>query len=215
MSALYFDIEQGSDEWMEARRGIVTASCFHKLITPTGKLAMGEKPKTYLAELIAERIEPSESFSNEWTERGLALEPDAVSAYEFITGNTVTPMGIVYKDASYTASASPDGIVGENGGIEIKSLKLSNHIKHLLADTVPPEHVMQCQGCMWVTGREWWDFISYSPSAKILIKRVERDEKIMETMDRVMPVFIESLEQSAAFIMGYEYQTNQLLEAAA
>lgn len=216
MSAIYYDIEQGSDIWHEARRGIVSASCFHKLITPTGKPATGEKPKTYLAELIAERIEPSESFSSEWAERGLALEPDAVSAFEFITDMEVLPMGIVYKDASYAASCSPDGLIGETSGLEIKSLKLSNHIKHLLAGTVPPEHVMQCHASMWITGRDSWYFISYHPAAKALIKCVDRDEKIMSTMDRVIPEFIEILNKSAAFVIGYEHQTNQqLLEEAA
>lgn len=206
MSAIYYDIEQGGEAWLEARRGIVSASNFHRLITPTGKPATGEKPRTYMAELIAERIEPSESFSTEWTKRGLALEPEAVSAFEFITDLEVQPMGIVYKDASYSASCSPDGVVGINSGLEIKALKLSNHVKHLLADTIPPEHVIQLHASMWVTGRESWWFCGYHPKAKPLIKCVKRDLSIMAVMDVVIPDFIKELQVSADLIMGCEHQ---------
>jgi len=163
-----------------------------------------DKVTTYLCNLIAERIETpnGDGFSSEWTDRGHELEPDARSAYEFITDQEVAECGIVYSDASYSASASPDGLVGDDGGIEIKCLKLANHIKHLIAGTVPPDYVIQCYASLWVTGRKWWDFISYHPSSKPLIVRVERDQAIMAVFDEVIPAFCEKLDARHAEIIA-------------
>jgi len=205
MTAIYcHNLEQNTPEWHEARAGIPTASGMKALFTPTLKESKGKAVETYLAKLIAERIETptGEGYQSADMERGHELEADARLAYEIIRGADVDQVGIVYKDATYRASCSPDGLIGDDGGLEIKCLKLENHIKSLLAGEVPSDHIVQCHANLWVTGRQWWDFMSYHPTVKPLIVRVERDEKIMGLFDDVVGRFCIRLDSAYSEVAG-------------
>ena len=172
---IYIDCKQGTDEWLEARRGIPTASEFSKIITPrTGKLSASTDK--YIAELIAETVEPDHDFQgNYWTERGLALEPEARAWYEFQTDNTVNEVGMVLLD-DRSAGVSPDGLINSDGMLEIKSPKPSTHVLWWLRGVLPDEHKPQCHAALQIAERQWLDFVSYCPRFRPLLVRITPDE---------------------------------------
>ena len=182
---LVSNFEQGSQEWLQSRLGKPTASNFGKLITPTGKPSTSAEG--YINELIAQKItgELPEFYTNAAMERGNELEPAAKAPYEFINGVEVVEVGLCLHD-TLDCGASPDGLIGVDGGIEIKCPLPHTHIAYLREGVVPSKYIPQIQGCLWITGREWWDFMSYHPAMEDLIVRVERDnEYIKKLADQV------------------------------
>jgi hypothetical protein len=173
---IVLDCVQGSPEWVAARRGIPTASEFGRIITPkTGKLAAASE--AYIAELIDELVRPDaeRGFSgNRHTERGKALEPEARDWYAFSADGDVRQVGLCLTD-DRMAGCSPDALVGEDGGCEIKSPDGPAHVRYLLAGVLPDEYKAQVHGCMWVTGRAQWHFVSWCPPYRPLLVRVDRD----------------------------------------
>jgi len=168
------NFEQGSPEWLQARLGIPTASCFSKLITSTGKKST--QIEGYLNSLVAETLmgEPPESFSSEWMARGTELEPQARAWYEFQTDLDVDQVGFVTLDSGI-AGASPDGLT-LTGGLELKCPKAETHVGYLRANKLPTDYVPQVQGCMWICERDSWDFASYHPLMPKLLITVRRDD---------------------------------------
>ena len=174
------DFEQGTEEWLQARLGIPTASCFSKLITSAGKRST--QIDGYLNTLIAESLmgEPSESFQSEWMARGNDLEPQARAWYEFQTDSDVQQVGFVKLDSGI-AGASPDGLT-VTGGLELKCPKPETHVKYLRANKLPSDYVAQVQGCMWICEREQWDFASFHPLMPKLLITVRRDDAFIATL---------------------------------
>ena len=174
---IILDHEQGSPEWLAARLGKPSASMFSKLITLAGK------PSTYadgyINTLIAERLmgysEPL--FVTDAMQRGTDLEPEARETYEFIYNVQVEEVGFILDDSG-EFGCSPDGLVGD-GGLEIKCPAAHNHIAWARKKVCPSKHYAQVQGCMWITDRKWWDFMSYHPDMKPFVVRVERDEEFI------------------------------------
>jgi predicted phage-related endonuclease len=192
------DIEQGTDEWFAVRRGKITASRFADVLAK-GK---GLTRMSYMRELAAEIItgESGGFEGNKWTERGTELEPLARQAYANYSENTVFPVGFCEHD-TLSAGCSPDGFVAENGGLEMKCPKPATHIEYLEAGVIPPAYVAQVQGNLWITGRGWWDFISFCPGMRLLCVRVERDEE-----------YISNLEKE---VVRFESELNELVERVA
>ena len=150
----------------------------------------------YLAELAAEWAlgeQFSEFAGTEWTERGHILEGEARAAYGLLRDADVTEVGTCYMDERRLVASSPDGLVGENGCLELKCPKAGNHLLWLSRGVLPREHVLQVQGQIWVTGRKWADFMSYHPGLPPLVLRAEPDEKLQAAMDEHIPTFIEEL----------------------
>lgn len=182
---------QGSEEWLESRLGRPTASNFGKLITPTGKASASAQG--YIDELIAQRItgEIPEFFKSEAMQRGNDLEPVAKSLYEFTYDVEVKEVGLCLHD-KYECGASPDGLIGLDGGLEIKCPLPHTHVSYLRDGGVPAKYIPQVQGCLWITEREWWDFMSYHPSMEDLIVRVYRDNayitKLAEQVIRAVEI---------------------------
>ena len=191
------DCEQGSEEWLQARLGIPTATGFENIVTATGKKS-GAQIK-YMAELIEESILGLQdgSFKSKFMERGNQLEPLARSAYEFVTGNTVTQVGGVYLDDKKEVMVSPDGLIPElKKGLEIKCPKMSTHIRYLLEGGLPSEYVIQVQANLWVTGYETWDFVSYCPEYQkqpLYIFTAHRDQALMTAFNKLIPQFLNTL----------------------
>jgi hypothetical protein len=186
-------LEQGSDEWFNARLGIPTASRFKDIVTP----AKGDKSKSYksyMYELIAERLTSGkdESFKSEWMERGNELEPLARSSYEFLHDVEVKQVGIILNDAG-TIGASPDGLIGEDGGLEIKCPKPSTLVKYMLDGRLPLEYKTQVMGNLWISEREWWDFVAFHPSMKMFKIRVYRDEEYIRKMAQHINDFVDEM----------------------
>ena len=181
---------QGSREWEEARLGIPTASAFSRIVTPTGKLSA--QREGYLGELLAEWVlgEPIHEFQTEWMERGKLLEPDARAYYAFQRDAEVETVGFIYRDEDRQAGCSPDGLVGDDGLIELKCPMAGKHLVYLSRGVCPKEYVGQVQGQLWVTGRLWCDFMSFHPGLPPFILKVEPDPKFQAALDDHMPTFI-------------------------
>lgn len=192
------DCEQGSEEWHAARLAIPTASQFNRIVTSTGQ--KGRQASDYLAELYAEHItgQQVEIKQTDDMMRGTELEPQARAMYELETGNDVIEVGGVYLDEHKTVMISPDGLIPElKKGIEIKCPRVKKHIQTIWSNSIPTEYILQVQGALWVTGYETWDFISFCPDftpQPILIITVQRDEKLIETIDKHIRTFSRTLE---------------------
>lgn len=171
------DIPQGSEEWTQLRLGVATASNFNKIITATGKeSATLEKYALQLAtESTLFSAEPN--FKNEIMARGNELEAEARQVYQEETFNIVEEITMFKSDCG-NFGYSPDGLVANDGLIEIKCPLATTHFQYILDDKVPSDYWQQLQGGLWVSGRNWIDFVSYHPNfkeKKLFIKRVERD----------------------------------------
>ena len=183
MTIQILNMKQGTPEWHAARLGIPTASCFADVISKGRGNAESARRRTYMLKILAERItgELPDNWTNEHTQRGHEDEPKARGAYEFQTDNKVQEVGFII-DHELKAGYSPDGLVGDDGTAEIKSKLAHLHLDCLLKDKMPKEHEAQVQGGLLVSGREWCDYIGYSRGRNLplFIKRVERDEKMIE-----------------------------------
>lgn len=186
---VYADIEQGSERWLGLRCGMITASTIGQLITAkTLKSAANDTSRSLVAQLVAERItgRVEDTYSGGDMERGTLDEPYARAMYVEHHA-LVTEVGfIVREESAFTVGYSPDGLVNENGLIEIKSRLPKIHLKTVLAGEVPSEYVAQCQMALFVTGREWVDFISYSGGMALHVIRMHPDDAwqaaILETV---------------------------------
>ena len=174
---IILDHEQGSEEWLAARLGKPSASCFSRLITATGKPS--SSADGYINELIAERLTGHSKpfFTTPWMERGSELEPEAREAYAFISGNDTLEVGFIV-DPTFSYGCSPDALIGSEGGLELKCPAPDTHVGYMRDNQAGvKKYWQQIQGCMWVTGRQWWDFFAYHPEMPHVLVRVERDEK--------------------------------------
>ena len=172
---IFHNISQNTDEWLELRRGKFTASIFNDLF-------MKETTATYqnaLYKVAYERMtnDVPESYTNYDMQRGHDLQPEAQAMYELETFNKVHNGG--FFTHSDFVGASPDGLIGEDGLIEIKCPKYNTMIGYLLNKKVPIEYMRQIQGQLLVTERKWCDFVAYHPKLRPLIIRVERDEEMI------------------------------------
>jgi len=197
-------IEQGSEEWLSMRLGWITASKFKDVIAG----GAGKTRKSYMYMLAAEAItgERADSYSNEYMEWGTVTEPQARSMYEFDTGNQVDEVSFVKFSSDNKIGISPDGLIGDDGGIEIKCPKTTTQIETFLSGKMPACHKAQVQGSLWVTGRKWWDFVSFDPridgKSSYFCVRVERDEEyIAELKDKCLK-FEQELTQIINDLLG-------------
>ena len=180
-------MEQGSDEWKEEKRGIISASRFKEVISKGRSGSASKTRMSYMYQLAAEDItgELSPSFSNEYMEWGTATEPQAREAYCHHSGNVVDEVAFI-RCTEHLIGISPDGLVGDDGGLEIKCPKTSTQIETVLSGKMPAMHKAQVQGSLWITGREWWDFVSFDPRinspAHYFCIRIERDEKYISEL---------------------------------
>jgi putative phage-type endonuclease len=171
------DLEQGSPEWHDARRGIITASVVGRLITPTLKVADNDVSRGLTATLAAERLtgvtEETPMNSDMW--RGVELEPYARDAYSKHHAPAVEVGFMVRDEGGLKLGYSPDGLVGEEGLIEIKCPRAKGHLNTILADAVPPYYMAQLQAGLLVSGRDWIDFVSFCAGMPLYRKRVYPD----------------------------------------
>lgn len=179
---IYHDIPQNSDEWFALRTGKFTASTFKDLFM--GKTTQGYQDAIYKVAFERLTNESPESFTNEWMQRGTELEPEARAWYEFERDVKVLNGGFFeYND---WIGASPDGLVGEDGLLEIKCPKYSTLMNYLMNKELPKNYYYQVHGQMLVSDRQWCDFIAYHPKLPRLVLRVERNKEIdNEILDKL------------------------------
>jgi len=204
---IYEQLEQGSDEWLQARCGIVTASVIGQLITPkTIKVANNVEVRSLTAQLAAERITgyADDSYTSADMENGHFSEPMARDKYSEHYAPVSEVGFLVRDDWGFRLGYSPDGVVGDEGLIEIKTRKPKKHVATVLADEVPLENIAQCQAALLVSGRKWLDYVSYCGGMKLWVKRVLPDRRWHEAILDAVAVFEDT---AAEMIAAYEAAT--------
>lgn len=190
---------QGSEEWLRFRLGKVTASRIADVVAKT-RSGYGASRRNYLAELVAERLTgtPAEAYTNAAMKWGIETEPQARAAYCFHRDVDVVEVGFIEHPIIAMAGASPDGLVGDDGLVEIKCPNTATHIDTLLAGAVDGRYGLQMQWQMACTGRAWCDFVSFDPrmpeDMRLFVKRIERDEAIIADLEGEVLLFLNELD---------------------
>lgn len=197
-------VEQGSADWLEARLGIATASKFADVMARTPA-----PPRNYRAELVLERLtgQQADSYKSPDMQWGTDNEPVARLMYSLAHPElTVAECGIFIHE-KLRCGASPDGLIGSDGILEIKCPKTGTHIETLHKQTVPSQYYWQIQGQLWLTGRKWFDFVSYDPrlpeNASYIEIHGERNEADIENLANKLKDFLDSVDQEELFVKSY------------
>ena len=198
------ELVQGSDEWRLARCGSLGASRVADAIAKT-KSGWGASRANLMAELIAERLTgvPAEGFTNAAMLWGTATEPQARAAYEWHTGQTVEEVGLIRHPSIQGTHASPDGLVGTDGLIEVKCPNTATALDTLLSGKVPKRYLVQMAWQMRCCGnREWCDFVSFDPRLperlRLFVKRVHRDDVMIARLEKDATEFLTELGDKVA-----------------
>lgn len=192
-------MEQRTEEWIQARLGKVTASRVADVMART-KSGYSASRKNYMAELVCERLTGAQAdrFESAAMAWGTETEPLARSAYEAATGEMVEEVGFIDHPTIPNFGASPDGLVGTDGGLEIKCPNTATHIDTLLSGAIDSRYIYQLSTGMACTGRKWWDFVSFDPrlpdnlSYKCI--RIYRDDELIAEIESEVIRFLEELE---------------------
>ena len=199
-------IEQGSPEWFAQRLGKVTASRVADVIAKT-KTGYSTSRDNYMAQLVCERLtgQKGDSFTNAAMQHGTETEPLARAAYEALKDVLVDEVGFVPHPSIKMAGASPDGLVNDDGLIEIKCPNTATHIDTLLSESVPTKYFTQMQFQMACTGREWCDFVSFDnrlpEELQLFVKRVPRDDVYIRLIEAEIVQFIAELDEKIEKLM--------------
>lgn len=193
-------MEQGSEEWLLARCGSLGASQLNEALATT-KSGWGASRENLKNRIIAERLTgvPTETFKNAAMEWGTAQEDAARKAYEAHTGTFVDEMGIAIHPVLKHTHASPDGLVGDDGLIEIKCPNTTTHIETLKAKKAPSKYMNQMLWQMRCTDRQWCDFVSFDPRLpehlQLFVIRVERDDAAIAELEAKVTEFLTEVER--------------------
>lgn len=196
-------MEQRTDEWFEARLGKVTASRIYDVLSKT-KSGYSATRKNYMAQLICERLTGNreESFKTAAMQRGNDIEPKARARYMLETGELVEETGFINHPIINMSGASPDGLVGEDGLIEIKCPNTATHLEFLRTKTPKPEYLLQMLWQMACTGRKWCDFVSYDDRLpehlSFQMVRINRDDKRIKEIEEEVQKFLHELDEQIA-----------------
>jgi hypothetical protein len=196
------ECEQGTPEWLAARAGIPTASEFHTVMAVGKQGGKSVTRKAYLNKLVGEILtgEPMANYVSADMDRGKLMEDEARDLYAFMTDEDPLRVGFIRNGDK---GASPDSLIGDKGGLEIKSAAAHIQVERLIADELPSEHRAQVQGSLWVAEREWWDFVSYCPKLPLFVKRVYRDEEYIKKLTKEVELFNIELQQTVEYIRRY------------
>lgn len=192
-------MEQRTSEWFQERLGKVTASRVADIIART-KSGYSASRDNYMAQLVCERMTqtPVESYTNASMQWGTEQEPFARAAYESAKDVLVEEVGFIPHPLIQNSGASPDGLVGEFGLVEIKCPNTATHIQTLLDQKIPEKHIAQMQWQMCCTDRRWCDFVSFDPrmaeGLQIFIKRVEFDPEYVSMLEKEVILFLQELD---------------------
>jgi putative phage-type endonuclease len=193
-------IEQGSPEWFAQRLGKVTASRVADVIAKT-KTGYSTSRENYMAQLVCERLTGTvaESYTNAAMQWGTDNEPLARAAYEAYADVLVDEVAMITHPRISMAGASPDGLVGDDGLVEIKCPNTATHIDTLLTQTVPGKYVTQMQWQMACTGRQWCDFVSFDPrmpkELQLFVRHIPRDDAYIAMLEKEVLFFLEELDE--------------------
>lgn len=201
-------MQQHSVEWWLARCGKVTASRVNDIIARTQRGAWTAARGHYLKEKVAERItgKPRDRKRVRSLDERLDLEPQARAHYEFYNDCIIEPAGFVQHPTIQDAGASPDGLIGADGGIEIKCLDAEQHLELIAGGAFDEGYVDQCHFNLACTGRDWWDLCAFNPEVpedlKLFTKRIERDNAVIAVMEAEVIAFLEEVDRRVAQVRG-------------
>jgi putative phage-type endonuclease len=196
------ELIQGSPEWLQARCGLVTASRISDVIART-KTGWGSSRANYKAQLVIERLtgKPADTYQSPAMLEGIRLEPFARQAYSETTWQTVDQVGLVMHPTIPMAGCSPDGLVNDDGMVEIKCPLPATHLEYLLAGTVPTKYIPQLAfqlACH--PKRQWVDFVSYCPSLpdkmQLFCKRYDRDDVYISQLEEMVKAFLDEVSET-------------------
>ena len=194
------DIVQRSEEWRQLKLGKVGASRVADIVART-KSGYSASRENYLTELLLERITgfPADRFQSDAMRYGTEMEPLARAAYSFDFDVEVEQIAFATHPSIEMAGASPDGLVGKLGLLEIKVPQPATHLDTLLSEKVPEKYIIQMNWQMCCTEREFCDFVSYNPSfppaAKMFVKRIPRDDAMIADLEREVRAFLADLDK--------------------
>lgn len=197
------ECEQNSPEWMAARCGSLGASSIADMVAKT-RTGWGASRFNLAARIVCERLtgSPQESYSNAAMQWGHDTEPKARKMYEFMRDVEVKQVGLVLHQAIDKSHASPDGLVGNDGLLEIKCPTTATHIETLLSDDVEGKYVKQMQWQMACTETGWCDFVSFDPrlpaEMQLFVKRVHRDDAMIFELEKEARIFLSEIDETIA-----------------
>jgi putative phage-type endonuclease len=200
-------LAQRTSEWEAARLGKATASRIGDVIAKT-KSDYAASRANYAAELVCERLTGmrAETFESPAMRWGAEKEAEALELYAFEQDAEVTQIGFLDHPRIAMAGASPDGLVGDVGLVEIKCPMTATHIESLLGQAPPAKYLAQIEWQMAVTGRLWCDFVSYDPrlplDMRLLVRRIARDEALVAALEREVTAFLAEVEATVGRLLG-------------
>jgi predicted phage-related endonuclease len=195
-------VKQNTEEWRLARCGHVTASRVHDIVATTRSGGFTAGRKNYLAELVAERLTgtPAPTYVSAAMAYGTECEAEARFEYALAMGVEIEEVGFLLHPLIGEAGASPDGLVGADGLVEIKCPNTATHIDTLLGEKIPVEYITQMQFQMAVTGRQWCDWVSYDKRLpkhmSAIVRRVRRDDDVIEKLNAEVITFLRELAET-------------------
>jgi hypothetical protein len=192
---------QGTEQWRANRRGIPTCSQFHRILSPA-KLEPSAQAFGYICELVAERLLDVDIApeATAFMERGTIMEAEAIRWYEFQREIATEKVGLCVRDDGLVG-CSPDRLVGEDGGLELKCPSAAVHVGYLL-EGLGAKYRLQVQGALWITGRKWWDLLSYNPDLPPALVRVYPEPDVFEALNEHLPGFLERLDAATEKLGG-------------
>jgi putative phage-type endonuclease len=205
-------MEQRTPQWFAARLGKATASRIADIVART-KSGYSTSRANYVAQLVCERLTgvQTEGFASSAMQWGLEKEPEALRLYEFEHDVEVLKVGFLDHPNVGMSGASPDGLVGEAGLIEVKCPITATHIDTLLGQSVPGRYITQIQWQMAVTGRQWCDFVSYDPrlpiDLRLFARRIHRDADLIADLEREVATFLAEVEVTMTRLLGRARQS--------
>lgn len=197
-------MEQRTEEWYQARLGKVTASKVASVLAKRDSATRAD----YLTDLVLERLtgKQQEFYQNEAMLHGVEAEPQARMAYEAETGNLVDELGFIDHPSIANFGCSPDGVVGEDGLIEIKCPNSKTHLSTLLSGKAPSKYIPQMQTQMAVMNRQWCDFVSFDPrlpeDLQLFVIRVNRDDEYIAKLEEEVSIFLEEVDETVTKLKG-------------
>lgn len=199
---IHKDVLQGTDEWLRLRLGMLTASEMHLVVTAKQLAAANnEKTRTHMYTLASQKVNKwldGPSYVSEAMERGELDEKDARREYALNHAPVVEVGFITTDDHGFTLGCSPDGLVGDDGGIEIKCPDAKKHLQTVVFDEIPEEHHLQIQVFLLVTGRAWCDFVSYHSGMHLYVKRMHADPKMQLAIIEAARAFCKRVDETVA-----------------
>lgn len=202
------ECEQGSEAWHQARLGSLGASRLHEAVART-KTGWGASRDNVMADLIIEKLtgKPTEAFVSRFMLHGIETEPEAREAYKFYRGSDVREVGLARHSSIQGTHASPDGVVGDEGLLEIKCCAPATHLSALLGESLPDKYVVQALWQMACMERGWCDVAYYNPAfpeeMQLLIRRVHRDNRRIGELEGLVELFLEEMETKLAKLQRF------------